>query len=155
MQFIKAAILIITVVLVISCTPAATKPVAPVTPSAPASGTPSQPTQPTVPSTSTTNLEFLDPSKLISVPAGVSFVITVSSNPTTGYSWEATYNKDLLELTKKYSPASSGIVGAGGVEHFEFKALKAGETDITMNYSRSFEPNNPPAETKKFKVSIK
>jgi predicted secreted protein len=61
----------------------------------------------------------------------------------------------MLKLVKRYTPASSGIVGAGGVEHFEFEGISTGNTEISLIYWRSFEPNNPPLETKNFKVTLK
>ena len=33
--------------------------------------------------------------------------------------------------------------------------MRAGETEIYLNYKRSFEPNNPSLDTKIFKVTIK
>jgi len=152
MNFIKATLAILFIAMLIAgCTPAAKPTQAPSTPEA------SEPVAPVVsqPSTPSASLEFINPEQRISVPVGVTFVITVNANPTTGYTWKETYNNNMLKLVKRYTPASSGIVGAGGVEHFEFQGLVTGDTEISLIYWRSFEPNNPPLETKTFKVTIK
>jgi inhibitor of cysteine peptidase len=151
MNFIKAmlAILFIAVFLA-SCTPAAkptpTTPVSPITPESKPVPTPATPS---------TSLEFINPEQRISVPVDVTFIITVNANPTTGYTWKETFDNTMLKMVKRYTPANSGIVGAGGVEHFEFQGIRSGETEISLIYWRSFEPNNPPLETKTFKVTIK
>ena len=106
-------------------------------------------------STSTGPLEVTNPAQRITVPVGVSFTINVKANPTTGYSWEAGFDQSLLKLVKRYTPSGSGAMGAGGVESFEFEGMKAGETEIYLNYKRSFEPNNPSLESKTFKVTVK
>ena len=35
--------------------------------------------------------------------------------------------------------AKESVVGAGGIEHFRFKMLKTGETEITMIHKRQWE----------------
>jgi predicted secreted protein len=147
MNFIKAILSILFIAsLLIGCAPAAKPTPATPQPIAPA---PSQPVAPT------SSLEFTNPAQRIAVPVGVTFVITVNANPTTGYTWKETYDSTMLKLVKRYTPSSGGIVGAGGVEHFEFQTIRTGDTDISLIYWRSFEPNNPPLETKNFKVTIK
>ena len=47
------------------------------------------------------------------------------------------------------------MVGAGGVEFFRFKALKSGQTEITMVYRRPWEEPSPQDVTKVFVVKIK
>ncbi len=58
-------------------------------------------------------------------------------------------------MEKTYKPAGEAeheIVGAGGVDYFRFKALKAGETEIYMVYKRSWEEEG--IEQKVFTVNI-
>ena len=60
-------------------------------------------------------------------------------------------------MEKTYKPAEEAeheIVGAGGVDYFRFKALKAGETEIIMTYKRSQEEPTPQDEMKIFTVNI-
>jgi len=84
------------------------------------------------------------------------FIIALGSNPTTGYSWQASYDEIMLELveaTYDVDEETEDLVGAGGVEFFRFLTLQAGETEITMTYERSFEDGDP-IETKVFTVII-
>jgi len=139
MNFIKTTLVILFIAsLLIGCTPAA-KP-------AP---------EPATPAASSGPLEYTNAAQRITVPVGVSFTINVSANPTTGYTWEVGFDQSLLKLVRRYTPSGSGMIGAGGVESFEFEGMRAGETEVYLNYKRSFEPNNPALETKTFKVTIK
>jgi inhibitor of cysteine peptidase len=70
---------------------------------------------------------------------GDSFILSLDSNPTTGYAWQAEFDDELLELMGTNFVLSSDLIGAGGIESFEFRALKKGETEITMVYKRSWE----------------
>ena len=136
MKFVKVTLAILFIaVLLAGCTPAANPPAPTPTP-APAPSTYSNSGQP------------------ITVPVGVSFTISVSSNPSTGYSWEAGFDQSLLKLIKRYTPSSSGLIGASGVENFEFEGMKSGNTNIYLNYKRSFEPNNPSLKSETFNVTI-
>ncbi len=138
MKFIKATLVILFIVsLLVGCTPA------------------NNPTPASQPATSSGSLELTNPAQRITVPVGVSFTINVKANPTTGYTWEAGFDQSLLKLVKRYTPSGSGAIGAGGVESFEFEGMKTGETEIYLNYKRSFEPNNPSLESKTFKVTVK
>lgn len=142
MNFIKATLAILFIAsLLIGCTPAA-KP-APATPPA------------ATPPASTGSLQFTNPAQKITVPVGVTFVINVDANPTTGYTWEVGFDQSLLKLVRRYTPSGTGMIGAGGVESFEFEGMRAGETEVYLNYKRPFEPNNPALETKAFKITIK
>jgi len=107
------------------------------------------------PATPQASLEYSNPAQKIEVPVGVAFTITVNANPTTGYTWEAGFDQSLLKLIKRYTPSQTGMIGAGGTESFQFEGMKKGDTQIYLNYKRSFEPNNPGLETKTFHVIIK
>ena len=101
---------------------------------------------------------YNDPSETISVGVGKNFIIALESNPTTGYSWREAFDSSLLELVEsKYeqTPTATLIVGAGGTQSFEFKALKKGETEVTLVYKRPWEPDSPDQMTKVFTVNIK
>ena len=140
MKFLKVTLAVLFIaVLLAGCAPA-TKPVTP---------TPT-PTPTPAPAPST----YSNSGQPITVPVGVSFTISVSSNPSTGYSWEAGFDQSLLKLIKRYTPSNSGLMGASGVENFEFEGMKPGSTDIYLNYKRSFEPNNPSLKSETFNVTI-
>jgi inhibitor of cysteine peptidase len=99
---------------------------------------------------------YTDPGQAISVGVDREFIIALDSNPTTDFSWQEDYDNSMLELTKKtYEQAETGqepMVGVGGVEYFQFKALKAGTTKITMDYKRPWEEEA--VEQKVFVINI-
>jgi predicted secreted protein len=84
-----------------------------------------------------------DAGQAIDISVDQQFVIALGSNPTTGYGWQESYDETMLEIVEKtYEPgegAEEGLVGAGGIEYFRFKALKEGETEITLVYKRAWE----------------
>ena len=86
---------------------------------------------------------YTDSAQTINISTNQTFIIALESNPTTGYSWQASYYESILELVgKSYETnekANQSVVGAGGVEYFQFKALKAGKTEITLVYKRPWE----------------
>ncbi len=100
---------------------------------------------------------YTDTEKTINTTVNQEFIIALDSNPTTGYNWEASYDESILKLVdSKYEmgkQAQAGLVGAGGTQYFQFKALKTGKTEITVTYKRSWETDF--AEQKVFNVDIK
>jgi len=96
------------------------------------------------------------PSETIEVTVGEDFVISLDSNPTTGYSWQlASSLPAWLELIgSEYvpTPTEPGIVGSGGVEEWTFRANAEGTATITFEYRRPWEKDQPPAERKTFVI---
>ena len=97
-----------------------------------------------------------DPGQTIDTGIKQEFVIALGSNPTTGYSWQESHDQTMLELLEKSykEEAKEGVVGAGGIEYFRFKALKAGQTEITLTYEQPWEGGGV-GETKVFTVYAK
>ncbi len=98
-----------------------------------------------------------DPGKTITIGVGQEFTIALDSNPTTGYSWQESFDETALELienTYEQGEAPEGIVGASGTEYFKFRALKTGETTITMAYQQPWAGGGV-GETKAFIIDIK
>ena len=85
--------------------------------------------------------------KAYSLAAGESFLLSLDSNPSNGYSWtlDSSWNQELLELSSKgyLDTENRNAVGQGGQEFWRFKALKAGETEIKLIYSRPWESVQP------------
>ena len=54
--------------------------------------------------------------------------IELWTNPSTGYSWQVSHDVAMVEMEESWyelgKEAKEGVVGAGGVEFFKFKALK-------------------------------
>jgi inhibitor of cysteine peptidase len=84
--------------------------------------------------------------------------VTLESNQTTGYSWELKEISDPSVLQKtdsKYETPTSGLVGAGGKEVWTFKALKAGTTTLSMEYSQPWEGGQKDAKSFTLTVVVK
>jgi predicted secreted protein len=80
---------------------------------------------------------------LIEVEAGQTFVFSLESNPSTGYSWQLQFDSEFLKLVESvFVEISPGLIGAPGHESFKFLALKEGQVDIKMVYKRSWEPDH-------------
>ena len=94
---------------------------------------------------------FTDSGAAIKVSANNEFTIALQANPTTGYDWQPEFDANLLSLIKKdykqEDHSGKQLVGSGGTDFFTFKALKAGETKITLTYFRPWE--TPKAEDKR------
>jgi inhibitor of cysteine peptidase len=96
---------------------------------------------------------YNDPDKPIKVALNQTFAISLESNPSTGYTWEAEYDTALILLVKpKEFKLRSSNIGGGAEEQFEFQAKEMGETQIKMKYQREWEP--APLQEKVFKVYI-
>jgi inhibitor of cysteine peptidase len=86
----------------------------------------------------------------------LSLVVSLPSNPTTGYSWEVEA-LDAAVLEQRGEPeytseAEGGVVGAGGTETFRFEALSSGRLELTLIYHRPFEEGVEPVDT--FTVTV-
>jgi len=97
----------------------------------------------------------------ISVANGETVTVTLFSNATTGYKWEEnTKISDPLvvqQLDHKYvAPGNTdGKVGAGGLEVWSFKALKAGTSTISTEYGQPWEKGTKGTWTFKLNVTVK
>ena len=100
----------------------------------------------------------LDLSTHNTVAQGELFAIVLDANRTTGYSWSLTedfFGQDIVGLVgHQYVRSNSGLIGAGGKECWVFEAVKPGEITITLQYSRPWETNVPPAETVSVGVTV-
>lgn len=80
---------------------------------------------------------------------GQILVVTLESNPSTGYHWEISKitNSLLVQLGEpEFKPADTTempMVGTGGWEIFRFKAVRAGQTTLELVYHRSWEDAEP------------
>ncbi len=106
----------------------------------------------------TTVPTYDDEGHVIDIGVGGEFIIALGSNPSTGYSWQASYDETMLELvggepTYEAEETDEPAMGAGGIEYFRFKTLKAGEAEITLTYAQPWEGGGV-GETKVFTVNI-
>jgi len=97
----------------------------------------------------------------VSLQRGQTLVVTLESNPTTGYRWEvADVDTSILEQVGEAvftSSAKTGspMVGAGGTETFRFRAAKTGQTTLTMVYRRSWETGVAPLKTYTLQIMVR
>ena len=74
---------------------------------------------------------------------GQTLMLTLESNPTTGFSWEAAQEQALFEIQSFYTAEaqSQPLSGAGGWQSFVLAPTQAGEASVRFCYSRPWEPN--------------
>jgi inhibitor of cysteine peptidase len=90
--------------------------------------------------------------RVIDLVVGQSYTVVLDSNPSTGYTWKATYDGSKLELVgQEFTPASTAL-GAAGQEHIEFKALARGTSEVRFAYQRPWEGNAERVVTYQFIV---
>jgi inhibitor of cysteine peptidase len=81
----------------------------------------------------------------VDVPVGTAFKVILCSNPTTGFQWEEAKISDptvLAELSHQFLSRESKPPpppGTPGQDVWTFKALKEGESTISVDYSRPWE----------------
>jgi Predicted secreted protein len=100
----------------------------------------------------------LNQAKVIEAQAGQNFTIILKGNATTGYQWQFAkpLDENIVQLiSSKYLADKTKLVGAGGKQVWIFKALKAGQTNISFKYVRSWEKNTPPQNEESFVIVIK
>jgi inhibitor of cysteine peptidase len=108
--------------------------------------------------------EFMEQQKVtqeVEVPVGESLIVTLCSNPTTGFQWQAAEIGDatVLKETGRRPVAAGGgqepRVGAAGHEEWTFEALKAGTTTVSIAYSRPWEGGEKGTWTYDLTVTVK
>jgi inhibitor of cysteine peptidase len=102
-----------------------------------------------------------DASSQVELEEGQILVVTLESNPTTGYRWEQVENQESIleqmgEAEFKLSETGEPpLVGAGGWEIFRFKAISAGQMTLQLVYHRSWEEGVEPLKTFSLKVVVR
>lgn len=94
----------------------------------------------------------------IQVETGKLFAIRFLSSPGTGYSWEfaAGPDKKMLEfIGEKIEEPGSRRLGGSESVIWTFRALSAGDTEISMKYVRPWEKQLPPARIYVFNVRVR
>jgi predicted secreted protein/N-acetylneuraminic acid mutarotase len=101
------------------------------------------------PSADTVDVNEADDDGQVELELGKLLVVTLESNPSTGYRWELLNNNESILKQfgqAEYKPADTSeppIVGAGGWEIFRFKAVNAGQMTLELIYHRSWEDAEP------------
>jgi inhibitor of cysteine peptidase len=95
----------------------------------------------------------------VELRAGQVLVVTLESNPTTGYSWEVSEVDEAVlsqigEAEFQEAPQEGEqMVGVGGIETFRFESAP-GTTTLTLVYHRSWETDVEPLETFTVEVTV-
>lgn len=101
---------------------------------------------------------FTDPAVPIRVKSGTEFTIRLPSNPTTGYRWDLSSPPDEAVVkfaSKDYKPSGTGLMGAGGMETWTFKAVARGKAEIFLHYARPWEKGVEPNKRAAFVVVVR
>jgi inhibitor of cysteine peptidase len=98
-----------------------------------------------------------DNGKTLKLGTAATTTISLAGNATTGFSWAVSkVEGDALQQVGdiQYTPqrAPAGMVGTGGTSTVTFRAVKPGQTTISLAYARPWERGTPPAQT--FKVTL-
>jgi inhibitor of cysteine peptidase len=102
-------------------------------------------------------LEFTenDSGKSISITTGVSIIIRLNSQLSTGYNWTVNGMDDSIivqEGEPQYTTPSK-LIGGGEAVVWKFKSTGVGNTVLKLVYARAFEKDKPPLKT--FELIIK
>ena len=82
--------------------------------------------------------------------------LSLDSNPTTGYSWTATQDTELFDISDEYieNQHEDGMVGVGGRQVFTLEPKASGTTDVIFTYARSWEEPSEDDTTVSYTVAI-
>jgi inhibitor of cysteine peptidase len=102
------------------------------------------------------NVDENDSGRTIMLEIDQELVVTLTSNPTTGYSWSFQLTREGIIAAKgsEYEPTEPQLPGSGGRERFRFIAVQSGQTALEFEYRRSWETETPPAETVAYDVVV-
>ena len=95
----------------------------------------------------------------VSVKMGNRVVVTLCSNPTTGFQWseKAQIGDPRVLEQKSYkfvAPANTGMVGAPGNSVWTFEAMGTGTSTVYLEYSRNWQGGEKAVQTFKLNVLV-
>ncbi|MBN1484241.1 MAG: protease inhibitor I42 family protein [Chloroflexia bacterium] len=102
-----------------------------------------------------------DNGELVELEVGQTLVVTLASNPSTGYSWQVVKaGASVLEQQGEAEYESSDTrdpppPGSGGTETFRFEAKSAGQAELELVYHRPWEEDVEPLETFTLQVKVR
>lgn len=100
-------------------------------------------------------LDISEEGQSYTLHTGDLFTITLSSNPSTGYSWEIDppIDETIVKFTgTTYEPGDTNLVGSPGKQRWHFKTVGKGQTTITFKYIRQWEETA--VDTKTFTIIV-
>ena len=108
------------------------------------------------PSLAAKTLSEEDAGSIVRLQKDGTLVVTLTGNPSTGYTWEVTpVDPAVVSLVGEPEyKADSEMLGSAGKISLTFKAVAAGQQALTMAYRRPFEKDIPPQKTIQFTVVV-
>ncbi|MBA7521027.1 hypothetical protein ES705_13127 [subsurface metagenome] len=97
----------------------------------------------------------------VELKKGQTLVITLESNPTTGFQWEVTENDESILQQKgeaEFKSSDTGnppASGKGGTETFRFDAQNTGNGTLKLIYHRSWEKDIEPLKTFTLQIKVR
>ena len=85
----------------------------------------------------------------VALQLGQEMIVTLESNPTTGYDWlidtapDTAVVESIGEPSYQPTPVASDIVGSGGNTSLRFSATGVGTTTVVLRYKRAWEDDTP------------
>lgn len=81
----------------------------------------------------------------VAARVGDTVVVSLEANATTGYAWRFTAGDTFTIEKSEYvpDPDSEGLAGAGGTQVVTLRVTRAGTSDLTGVYERSWETPSP------------
>ncbi|WP_347901821.1 protease inhibitor I42 family protein [Pseudomonas purpurea] len=87
----------------------------------------------------------------VTLTAGQNLILTLPSNPTTGYRWaiQDSAGGVLHAISPEVytNPQNTGLVGSGGQSTWRFQAFAAGSGRLRLTSQQPWEPEVEPAQT--------
>ena len=100
-----------------------------------------------------------DMTKTIEVGVGDTIKVVLCSNATTGNEWTEQADVDdeavVEQQDHEFIAPKTDVPGTAGEEHWTFKALKKGTTEVSMEYGQPWEGGQKAAWTFKLTVVVK
>ena len=101
--------------------------------------------------------------KTFEMNSGDTLTLTLGSNATTGFKWteqaqisdKAVLEQTLHEYQEPSATSEQTVMGAAGKEVWVFKALKAGSSQISLDYSRPWEGGEKVEWTFNLTITVK
>lgn len=93
----------------------------------------------------------------VALEVGQTLVLSLESNPTTGYQWQiAELDEAILKQTDyEYEADQPVLVGSGGKEVWRFQAQSSGSTTLSLGYKRSWEEGVEPIQAFTVEVLVR
>lgn len=95
----------------------------------------------------------------ISLQAGQQLILSLPSNPTTGYRW--TVQEDAAVVLKALGPEvysaaeDSDLVGGDGTSTWRFQATEPGEAQLLLTYAQPWDSSAAPADTLDCQIRVR